>query len=209
MNPFTRLCGIAAPLPRRNVNTDDIYPNLGGAAITDPDLMGPCAFGNWRWNPDGTPKPDFILNRPPYDRAVILVAGANFGCGSARESAAWCMNAIGLRCIIAPSFSDIFYGNCLKNGMLPIRLPEAEVDDLTVLVSNPQAATLDVDLEAQTLTLPDGRALAFDISPRDRQRLLDGVDDIGATLAIMDQVHAFAADYHQRRPWLADAGGTN
>lgn len=209
MQAFTRLRGIAAPLPRRNVNTDDIYPNLGGAAITDPEKMGPCAFGNWRWKADGSPRSDFILNQPPYDQSVILVAGANFGCGSARESAAWCMNAIGLRCIIAPSFSDIFYGNCLKNGMLPIRLPEDEVNNLTALISNPDAATLDVDLETRTVTRSDGCALTFDISPRDRQRLLAGEDDIGATLGIMDQIHAFAADYHQRRPWLADTGGMN
>jgi 3-isopropylmalate/(R)-2-methylmalate dehydratase small subunit len=209
MQAFTRLRGIAAPLPRRNINTDDIYPNHGGAAITDPAAMGPCAFGNWRWNADGSPKPDFILNQPPYDQAEILVAGANFGCGSAREQAPWCMNAIGLRCIIAPSFSDIFHGNCLRNGMLPIRLPETQVDELTALISNPQAATLDVDLGAQTVTRSDGRVLDFDISPRDRQRLLAGVDDIGATLAIMDEVLGFAADYHRRRPWLADAKGAD
>ena len=209
MQAFTRLRGIAAPLPRRNVNTDDIYPNLGGAAITDPEAMGPCAFGNWRWNADGSARPDFVLNRPPYDQSVILVAGANFGCGSAREQAAWCMNAIGLRCIIAPSFSDIFYGNCLKNGMLPVRLEEDEVDALTTLVSHPVGATLDVNLEAQTITLYDGGVLTFAISPRDRQRLLAGVDDIVATLAIMDRVQGFAADYHRRRPWLADGRGAN
>jgi len=207
MKPFTRLRGIAAPLPRRNVNTDDIYPSLGGAAITDPEAMGPCAFGNWRWHADGSPKPGFILNQPPYDRSVILVAGANFGCGSAREAAAWCMNAIGLRCVIAPSFSDIFYGNCLKNGMLPVRLPEPEVEALTAVVSNPATAVLDVDLEAQMVSRSDGKSVTFDISPRDRQRLLAGVDDIGATLAIMDRIHAFAADYHQRRSWLADGRG--
>lgn len=209
MKPFTRLRGIAAPLPRRNVNTDDIYPNAGGAAITDPQAMGPCAFGNWRWNADGSPRSDFILNQPPYDRAQILVAGANFGCGSAREQAAWCMNAIGLRCVIAPSFSDIFHGNCLKNGMLPIRLTEAQVDALTAYVSDPARATLDIDLESQTVTRSDGKALAFAISPRDRERLLAGVDDVGATIAIMDRVQAFAADYHQRRPWLADGRRAN
>lgn len=209
MRAFTRLRGIAAPLPRRNVNTDDIYPNLGGAAITDPAAMGPCAFGNWRWNADGSARPDFILNKAPYDRAEILVAGANFGCGSAREQAAWCLNAIGLRCIIAPSFSDIFHGNCLKNGMLPIRLAEAEVDALTALVSDPARAIVEVDLETRTITRADGRTLVFDISPRDRQRLLAGVDDIGATFAIMDRIHAFAADYHRRRPWLADARGAD
>ncbi len=209
MRAFTRLSGIAAPLPRRNVNTDDIYPNLGGAAITDPEAMGPCAFGNWRWNADGSPRPDFILNQPPYDRAQILIAGANFGCGSAREQAAWCMNAIGLRCIIAPSFSDIFYGNCLKNGMLPVRLSEDATDALSAFVSDPANATLDVDLDARTVTRSDGCVAIFDISPRDRQRLLAGVDDIGATFAIMDRIHAFAADYHHRRPWLADERGAD
>ena len=209
MKPFTRLHAVAAPLPRRNVNTDDIYPSLGGAAITDPEAMGPCAFGNWRWHADGSPRADFILNQPPYDTAGILVAGANFGCGSAREAAAWCMNAIGLRCVIAPSFSDIFHGNCLKNGMLPIRLPEAEVDALTAHISDPARAMLEVDLEARTVRRSDGIILAFVLSPRDRERLLGGVDDIGATLRIMDRVQAFAADYHQRRPWLADGRGAN
>jgi 3-isopropylmalate/(R)-2-methylmalate dehydratase small subunit len=203
MEPFVRLKATAAPLPRRNINTDDIYPSLNGATITDPNAMGPKCFGNWRWNADGSPIPEFILNRPPYDKAQILVTGANYGCGSARESAVWCMVAIGLRCVIAPSFSDIFYGNALKNGLLPVRLEEGIVETLMAFVSKPESAVLDVDLEAQTVKDADGKTHAFAMGAYDRERLLAGLNDIGVTLRKIDKIHAFEAGYSARRPWLA------
>jgi 3-isopropylmalate/(R)-2-methylmalate dehydratase small subunit len=203
MEPFVRLKAVAAPLPRRNINTDDIYPSLNGAAITDPKQMGPKCFGNWRWNADGTPVADFILNRAPYDKARILVTGANYGCGSARESAVWCMVAIGLRCVIAPSFSDIFHANALKNGLLPVRLDEESVETLMERVSMPENAVLDVNLEAQTVMAADGACYSFAMGAYDRARLLAGLDDIGVTLRKIDKIHAFEAGYRARRPWLS------
>jgi 3-isopropylmalate/(R)-2-methylmalate dehydratase small subunit len=213
MEPFTRLTAIAAPMPKPNINTDDIFPApgaspvaklIGGKAFSDPKQMGRNAFAVFRWDQDGDPLPDFILNQPPYDQARIIVAGANFGCGSSREMAVWALTGTGVRCVIAPSFGDIFYNNCLKNGLLPVRLPQAEVDELLALIGDPATATLTVDLTDQTVRGADGKARAFAIVAYFRQALLGGLDEISATSARMDKIEAFDRDYRRQRPWLTD-----
>ena len=211
MEPFRTITAIAAPLDWANVNTDDIFPGPAasprvragnGAAMTDRTMMGPNAFGAYRWNDDLTPKPDFILNQPPYDRAGILVARENFGCGSSREMAVWCLQAIGIRAIIAPSFGDIFYNNCFKNGMLPVRLAGDVVEGLLAQVR--VAPELTIDLEAQMVRSAAGVSHGFDIGAYQRHLLLEGLDEISATLRRMAQITSAEAAYFARRPWLAE-----
>jgi len=211
MQPFTRLTAIAVPMPKPNINTDDIYPapgaspvakKMGGKAFSDPKQMGMNAFAAFRWDEDANPRPEFILNQAPYDKAQILVAGANFGCGSSREMAVWALAGIGIRCIIAPSFGDIFYNNCFKNGVLPVRLSQAEVDELLSLASDRSDPTLTVDLQAQTITGPDGKVRRFVVVEYYRQALLLGLDEISATLARRERIDAFERDYRGQRPWL-------
>ncbi|MBV9510804.1 MAG: 3-isopropylmalate dehydratase small subunit [Caulobacteraceae bacterium] len=213
MEAFTTLTAIAAPMPKPNINTDDIYPGLvpsgvakkfGPQTFTDPKLMGPNAFANFRWDAEGEPRADFILNQPPYDQAKILVAGANFGCGSSREMAVWALAGIGVRCIIALSFGDIFFNNCFKNGVLPVQLPQVSVDALLAQVSGPLDPHLTVDLVQQTVRGADGRAHDFVVTEYYRQALLRGLDEIDATVATrLDQIAAFERGYRDQRSWLS------
>jgi 3-isopropylmalate/(R)-2-methylmalate dehydratase small subunit len=211
MDPFTTLTAVAAPMPQPNVNTDDIFPGAGaspvakkmGRAYSDPAQMGLNAFAAWRFDADANPRPDFILNQAPYDAAKILVTGPNFGCGSSREMAVWTLAGIGVRCIVAASFGDIFYNNCFKNGVLPAKLAQADVDALLALIADPSRATLAVDLHAQTITGADGEARRFEVTQYYRDALLNGLDEISATLSRIDRIDAAERAYLAERPWLA------
>jgi 3-isopropylmalate/(R)-2-methylmalate dehydratase small subunit len=202
MRPFTTLRAIAAPMPVANVNTDDIFPSLRGPSTLDPASMGARCFANWRLDDNDQPDPKFILNRSPWDKAQILVSGANFGCGSAREAAAWTLDAVGIRCIITPSFNDVFRTNCFKNGLLPVELEEDQVDGLLELIEDAEHAELDVDLVAQTVTDVLGRVYRFTIDPYARNCLLEGADEIEMTLRKMPRLMEYEAQYLDRRPWL-------
>jgi len=211
MERFTTLTGVAAPMPQPNVNTDDIFPGPGASPVakrlgrnySDRNFAGENAFAAWRFGPEGEPLPDFILNQPPYDRAQILVAGPNFGCGSSREMAVWALTGIGVRCIVAATFGDIFYNNCFKNGVLPARLAQVEVDALLALIGDPARATLTVDLEAQSVTGADAQPRRFEVMPYHRDALLNGLDEISATLTRIDRIDAAEHAYVAERPWLA------
>jgi 3-isopropylmalate/(R)-2-methylmalate dehydratase small subunit len=212
---FTAVTAIAAPLPWADVNTDDIFPAPGASpvahapggreAFRDRTTMGVNAFAAYRWTEDGQPRTDFILNRAPYDRARILIARENFGCGSSREMAVWCLSGIGLRCIIAPSFGDIFYGNCFKNGLLPVRLPAGDVEELLKLASTSDDPTFTVDLESCLITAPDGRRQRFDVGEYQRHALLNGLDEIAATMSRLPAIQAHESAYLAQRPWLPGA----
>ena len=201
MEKFTTLTGIAAPLAMINVDTDMIIPKQYLKTIKRTGL-GKGLFAELRYDEEGKPKPDFMLNRPPYDKATILIAGDNFGCGSSREHAPWALLDFGFRCIIAPSFADIFYNNCFKNGILPITLPQSEIDKLLDDASRGPNATITVDLEAQEIRGPDGGVIHFDIDAFLKRCLLEGLDDIGLTLQKADAIQAFEVDMHAQRPWV-------
>ncbi|MGB3022233.1 MAG: 3-isopropylmalate dehydratase small subunit, partial [Methyloceanibacter sp.] len=181
MEKFTTLTGIAAPLPMINVDTDMIIPKQYLKTIKRTGL-GVGLFAELRYDEEGQPKPDFVLHRPPYHQATILIAGDNVGCGSSREHAPWALLDFGFRCIVAPSFADIFYNNCFKNGILPIRLPQAEVDKLLDDASRGANATITIDLESQEIRGPDGGVIQFDIDAFQKRCLIEGIDDIGLTL---------------------------
>lgn len=200
MEPFTRVTGIAAPLPRINVDTDQIMPREWCISITKTGF-GKGLFGHWRYRPDGSDNPDFVLNKPAYRGAVILVAGANYGCGSSREAAVWGHREFGIRAIVAPSFAAIFQDNCFNNGMLPATLPEATVESLMVRLAARPGAEMTVDLAAQMIAGPDGDAHAFTVDGARRTALLEGLDDIGQTLRQRDAIAAFQAGDRARRPW--------
>jgi 3-isopropylmalate/(R)-2-methylmalate dehydratase small subunit len=204
MDKFTKLTGVAAPLPRVNVDTDAIIPKQYLKTIKRTGLKAGL-FYEWRTNQDGSEKPDFVLNKPAYRNAKILVAGANFGCGSSREHAPWALLDFGIRCVIAPSFGDIFFNNCFKNGMLPIALPQAEVDKLMHDAEKGANATLSIDLEKQEITRPDGGVIKFDIDPFRKYCLVNGFDDIGLTLRQKDKIDTYEAERRRAMPWL-DAG---
>lgn len=190
MEPFKILSGIVAPLDRRNVDTDQIIPKQFLKRI-ERTGYGDFLFFDWRYRSDGSPNPDFGLNAPELKGATILVAGANFGCGSSREHAPWALHDYGLRCIIAPSFADIFYNNCFKNGILPIRLPEAAVNDLLQKALMRVPYRLTVDLEKQSISDEQGLSLRFEVDPFRRHCLLEGLDDIGLTLQYEDKIQAY------------------
>ncbi len=205
MKPFRTLRGVAAPLPMANIDTDMIIPKEH-LKTTERTGLGKVLFDELRFREDGSPNPDFILNTAPYDEANILVAWDNFGCGSSREHAPWALADFGITAVIAPSFADIFFNNCFQNGILPIPLPTEEVERIMRLIENPQAATLSIDLESQTITLPDGGRVGFEIDPFRKQCLLEGLDNIGLTLAKADAIDAFEAKQRAEQPWLwADA----
>lgn len=202
MQPFTTLTGIVAPLDRVNVDTDQIIPKQFLKRI-ERTGFGPFAFFDWRYLPDGSINPDFELNAEAYQGAVILVAGRNFGCGSSREHAPWALNEYGIRAMIAPSFADIFYNNCLQNGMLPVVLPEAQVNELMRNAQENPGYQATVDLETQTVTDSAGFSAAFEIDPFVRERLLHGLDDIGMTMKLDEAIALF----EKSRPrYLAGSG---
>ena len=201
MEPFTTLTAVAAPLPLVNVDTDMIIPKQFLKTIQRSGL-GQALFDEMRRTPDGKDIPDFVLNKPAYKDAKILVAGANFGCGSSREHAPWALLDYGFRCIIAPSFADIFYGNCFKNGILPIALPQAEIDKLMDDAERGANAIISVDLEKQEIRGPDGGVITFDIDPFRKQILLNGWDDIGLTLRDGAAIDDYEAKAKLSKPWL-------
>ena len=200
MQPFKTLSGVAAPLPMVNVDTDMIIPKQFLKTIKRTGL-GSALFFEQRTKPDGSENPDFVLNKPAYKNAKILVAGANFGCGSSREHAPWALLDFGIRCVIAPSFADIFYNNCFKNGILPITLPQTEIDKLLDDASRGANAPITVDLENQEIRGPDGGVIHFDIDPFLKRCLMEGLDDIGLTLEKAEHIENFETSSRARRPW--------
>ena len=201
MEPFTTHTGLVVPLDRRNVNTDEIIPARFLKTIKRTGFAE-ALFANWRFLSDGTPNPDFILNKLRYKEASILLASDNFGCGSSREHAPWSIREYGFRSIIAPSFADIFYNNCFNNGILPISLDEAIVLELMHAVEEREGYSLSIDLAEQTVTTPDGRILPFAIDAFRKQALLSGLDNIGWTLSHDDEIAVYEARRKQDAPWL-------
>jgi len=201
MDKFTTMTGIAAPLPLINIDTDMIIPKQFLKTIKRSGL-GKNLFDEMRFDQSGNEIREFVLNKPAYRDAQILVAGDNFGCGSSREHAPWALLDFGIRCVIAPSFADIFFNNCFKNGILPIPLPQEEVDKLMDDASNGANATLTIDLEAQEITRPDGQKIAFEIDPFRKHCLLNGLDDIGLSLTKVEAIDAFEATAQSARPWV-------
>ncbi len=201
MEKFTELTGVAAPLPMINIDTDMIIPKQFLKTIKRTGL-GKNLFYEMRFDTSGAENPDFVLNQPAYRNSKILIAGANFGCGSSREHAPWAILDFGIKCVVAPSFADIFYNNCFKNGVLPITLPQSEIDKLLDDASRGANATITVDLERQEIRGPDGGVIHFDIDPFRKKCLLEGLDDIGLTLHKDDRIAAFEQKQHAGRPWL-------
>ena len=193
MQSFTTLASTAVPLRMENVDTDQIIPAKYLTAVTK-EGMGKGLFSWIRYNADGSPKADFVLNQPEFSGAEILIAGRNFGSGSSREHAVWALTDYGFRCVIAPGFADIFYNNSLKNGLLPVALPEDVVNLLWDLVEEEPETRITVNLENQTVTLPDGQTQRFDIDPFRRLCLLNGVDDLGYILTKADAIAAHEAE---------------
>ena len=200
MDKFTTLTGVAAPLPITNIDTDMIIPKQFLKTIKRTGL-GKSLFYELRYAEDGSENPDFVLNKPAYRKAQILVTGENFGCGSSREHAPWALLDFGIRCVISTSFADIFYNNCFKDGILPIKLPQQDVDKLMEDARRGANATVTVDLEAQEIRGPDGGVIKFDIDPFRKHCLLNGLDDIGLTLEKQDAITAYESKLAESRPW--------
>lgn len=201
MEKFGELTGVAAAIPMINIDTDMIIPKQFLKTIKRTGL-GKSLFYEMRYDAEGHENPDFVLNQPAYRDAKILVAGANFGCGSSREHAPWALLDFGIKCVIAPSFADIFYNNCFKNGILPIILPQSDVDKLLDDASRGSNATVTVDLEAQEIRGPDGGVIKFDIDPFRKKCLLEGLDDIGLTLQKQDSITNYEKTVQTARPWV-------
>ncbi|HEX5005961.1 MAG TPA: 3-isopropylmalate dehydratase small subunit [Hyphomonadaceae bacterium] len=201
MKPFTQLTGTAAPLPIANVDTDQIIPKQFLKTVSREGLAKGL-FYDLKTKADGSPDPGFVLNKPAYAKASILIARENFGCGSSREHAPWALLDQGLTCVIAPSFADIFYNNCFKNGLLPVALPREVVDQLIDQAGGPNHV-FTVDLAAQTVTAPDGKVHKFDIDQGRKASLLAGLDDIGETLQHAGAISAFEERRKLAQPWLA------
>jgi len=207
MQPFTTLRGPAAPFLAINVDTDQIIPARHLKTIRRTGL-GVALFESLRYDEEGRERPDFVLNRPKYRNAKILIAGENFGCGSSREHAPWALLDFGIRCVIAPSFADIFYNNAFKNGMLLITLPKEQVELLAEEAETALDPTFEIDLEAQEIRRPTGNApIRFDIDPFKKHCLLNGLDDIGLTMERVDKIAAFEARRRLEMPWLEPARG--
>jgi 3-isopropylmalate/(R)-2-methylmalate dehydratase small subunit len=210
MQPFRIHKGRVAPIDRENVDTDAIIPKQFLKSIKKSGF-GPNLFDAWRYLDAGSPgqdpasrkaNPDFVLNQSRYQGASILLARRNFGCGSSREHAPWALDQYGFRALIAPSFADIFYNNCFKNGLLPIQLPELQVGQLFDEVAAFVGYELNIDLECQVVVKPDGTSLSFDVQPFRKFCLLGGYDDIGLTLRHADKIRSFEAERLLKRPWL-------
>jgi 3-isopropylmalate/(R)-2-methylmalate dehydratase small subunit len=200
MDKFTTLTGIAAPMPLVNIDTDMIIPKQFLKTIQRSGL-GKNLFDEMRYTQDGQEIADFVLNQPAYRSAQILVAGDNFGCGSSREHAPWALLDFGIRCVISTSFADIFFNNCFKNGILPIILPQDQVDVLMADAKKGANARMTVDLEAQTVTASDGQSFGFDVDPFRKHCLLNGLDDIGLTLEKAAAIDTFEKKVATLRPW--------
>src|SRR5256886_12391673 len=205
MPPFTRVTAVAAPIDLPNVDTDRVIPARFLRKDKNVPEYSSFLFHDVRFAADGTERPEFVLNQPPYRGAQIVVAAENFGCGSSREAAVWALAAYGVRAVIAPSLGDIFHQNCGKNGVLAVILPADTVANLRRQLHARPGATLAVDLEAQTVTAPDGAVHRFDIDPFRKRMLLDGQDDIGLTLGYEAQIAAFEASHRAAPPWLSAA----
>ncbi len=201
MEKFTTLTGVAAPMPMINIDTDKIFPAIYLKTIKRTGLSQ-WLFQEVRFRPDGSENPDFVLNQGPYRQAKIIVAGDNFGCGSSREHAPWALVDFGIRCVIAPSFADIFYNNCFKNGLLPIALPQEICDELMEDAKRGANAVLTIYLEAQTISRPDGEIVHFDIDPFRKRCLLNGIDDIGLTEEKSAAIAAYEESRRPAKPWL-------
>ncbi|MFO0295770.1 MAG: 3-isopropylmalate dehydratase small subunit [Rhodospirillales bacterium] len=206
MQKFDKLTGVAAPLAMINVDTDMIIPKQHLKTIKRTGL-GKALFDEMRYETDGTEKPDFVLNQPAYRKAQVLIAGANFGCGSSREHAPWALLDFGIRCIIAPSFADIFHNNCFKNGILPIPLPQETVDKLMEDARKGANAQLTIDLEKQEIVRPDGETIKFQIDGFRRHCLLNGLDDIGLTMQKGGDISGYETRQATAQPWLSMAPG--
>ncbi|MET0168963.1 MAG: 3-isopropylmalate dehydratase small subunit [Aliihoeflea sp.] len=200
MEKFTKLTGVAAPLPIVNVDTDMIIPKDYLKTIKRTGLAKGL-FAEMRFNEDGSENPDFVLNKPAYRNAQILVAGDNFGCGSSREHAPWALLDFGIRCVISTSFADIFYNNCFKNGILPITVSQDDLDKLMDDAERGANATLTIDLEALEIHGPDGGVVKFDLDAFKRHCLLNGLDDIGLTMEKGVAIDGFEKSYAESRPW--------
>jgi 3-isopropylmalate/(R)-2-methylmalate dehydratase small subunit len=204
---FNKLSAIAAPIMRGNIDTDVIIriERLVGNSIRG--TLGQWAFGALRYLADGSENPAFILNREPYRQAEILVTGPNFGCGSSREGAVWSLQEMGVRAVIGSSFGDIFFANCFQNGILPIIVDKAIVDNLAAEIELTQGAgRVGIDLEQQTILTPTGKQIRFEIDPRRRDGLLKGLDEVALTLQRDDEIRAFQASDRAARPWIHFAG---
>ncbi|MEQ1576928.1 MAG: 3-isopropylmalate dehydratase small subunit [Hyphomicrobium sp.] len=201
MQKFTKLTGVAAPLPLRNIDTDMIIPKQFLKTIRRTGL-GKSLFYEMRFDQKGIENPDFVLNKPQYRKAEILVTGENFGCGSSREHAPWALLDFGIRCVIAPDFADIFYNNCFQNGILPIRLPQADVDKLMDDANRGANATVTIDLETQEIRGPDGGVIKFDVDAFRKHCLMNGLDNIGLTLEKDKAIRSFEVKAAVSRPWL-------
>ncbi len=200
MEKFTKLEAVAAPLPLINVDTDMIIPARFLKTIVRSGL-GKNLFDTLRYDANGEEREDFVLNKPAYRNAEILVTGKNFGCGSSREHAPWALDDFGIRCVIAPDFADIFYNNSFKNGILLIKLPQEDVDRLMEGAEKGANAKFTVDLENQEITMPDGESISFDVDPFKKYCLLNGFDDIGLTMQKEDQISDFEAKQKASQPW--------
>ena len=201
MDKFEKLSGIAAPMPLINIDTDMIIPKVFLKTIKRSGL-GVNLFDEMRYLDDGSENPDFVLNKPQYREAEILVAGDNFGCGSSREHAPWAIKDFGIRCVISTSYADIFFNNCFKNGILPILLPQAQVDVLMKDAEKGSNARIEVDLEAQTVTTSDGETFAFEVDAFKKHCLLNGLDDIGLTMEKAESIDAYESKLQVSHPWV-------
>lgn len=202
MEKFTKHSGTSAPLDLQNVDTDMVIPADYLKTIKRTGL-GEGLFNRLRFNEDGSPVSDFFMNQEQFDGATVLVTRDNFGCGSSREHAPWALLDYGIKVVLAPSFADIFYNNCFKNGILPIKLPASQVDEL--MKDANQASRIEVDLEALTITRSNGEVIAFELEDFRRHNLLNGLDDIGITLESAAQIDSFEGDDAGNRPWLTPA----
>ncbi len=201
MKKFTKLTAVAAPLPMINIDTDAIIPKQFLKTIKRTGL-GKNLFHELRYDEKGQEKPDFVLNKPAYRKAEILVAGQNFGCGSSREHAPWALMDFGIRCVISTDFADIFYNNCFQNGILPIKVKPEDLDKLMDDAQRGANATLSVDLEKQEIRGPDGGVVRFDIDPFRKKCLLEGLDNIGLTLEKKKAIDSYEEKAKTNRPWL-------
>lgn len=201
MDKFQKITGVAAPMPLVNIDTDMIIPKVFLKTIKRSGL-GVNLFDEMRYDRQGNEIPDFVLNQPQYRETQVLVAGDNFGCGSSREHAPWALADFGIKSVISTSFADIFFNNCFKNGILPIVLPQESVDVLMKDAEKGSNARMTVDLEAQTVTTSDGEVFNFDVDPFKKHCLLEGLDDIGLTMAKKGAIDAFEEKAAQARPWV-------